>query len=441
MKYRVLLFFLRGLMQIKRFLWWAGYGTARLFSIPFRKVWRALVFVHYKVNYVLKRIGFTGQGSWIFKRDNLQLLILILFLILVIPQTKLYNKVDPNLFGRKTIAYKLFVADAEDYSLEEVSVSLTPAVQSAPSWREGALSNDYGSGLASDLLVYDQELGNVVAGGMAITKPILISGAAVGATTRDKVVNYEVQPGDSLSSIAYNFDVSVATVMWANNLSLRSLLKLGQVIKIPPTTGVMHTIKKGDNLKKIATTYGAKIEDITKFNKLNENGTDLVIGETIMIPNGIMPQSQVVATVPRSTGTVSRRVVPGSTAGASASGFVWPSGVRTITQYYGWSHHGLDIAGPWHTRNYAAKAGTVAVSQCGWNSGYGCYIIIDHGGGVRTLYGHNDELLVSVGDRVSAGQTIGLMGNTGKVRGRTGIHLHFEIQINGVRVNPLGYIR
>jgi murein DD-endopeptidase MepM/ murein hydrolase activator NlpD len=101
----------------------------------------------------------------------------------------------------------------------------------------------------------------------------------------------------------------------------------------------------------------------------------------------------------------------------------------------------LDIAGPFATPTYAAKAGVVEKAQCGWNSGYGCVIIIDHGGGIKTLYGHHSKLLVSAGDHVDAGDTIGLMGNTGNVRGITGIHVHFEVIVGGVRVNPLGYVR
>jgi murein DD-endopeptidase MepM/ murein hydrolase activator NlpD len=68
-------------------------------------------------------------------------------------------------------------------------------------------------------------------------------------------------------------------------------------------------------------------------------------------------------------------------------------------------------------------------------------VVIDHGGGIKTLYGHHSKLLVSPGDQVDTGQTIALMGNTGRVYGRTGIHLHFEIRVNGVRVNPLGYVK
>ena len=194
---------------------------------------------------------------------------------------------------------------------------------------------------------------------------------------------------------------------------------------------------------KIAARYEAKPEEIIKFNRLKEDGTDLIVGELIMIPNGIKPQERALANVPRvSQSAISRLAIPPrSSITPSASGFIWPAASRIITQYFTWKHHGVDIAGPWQTANYAAKAGTVVVSQCGWNSGYGCYIIIDHGGGLRTLYGHNSKLLVFPGDYVEAGQTIALMGNTGRVRGATGVHLHFEVQLNGRRVNPFGYVR
>jgi murein DD-endopeptidase MepM/ murein hydrolase activator NlpD len=265
----------------------------------------------------------------------------------------------------------------------------------------------------------------------------------IAASSRTDVTDYQIEPGDSLSSIAYEFGVSVGTVMWENNLSLRSILKPGMVLKIPPVTGVMHTVKKGDTLKKIASTYDAKVEDIIAFNHLEENGSDLKTGERIVVPNGSRTTVAVAPTKKPiiSQSSVRRPAPPNSLALPSISGFVWPTGSHIITQYYGLKHHALDIGGAWQTPIYATKSGTVVVSQCGWNSGYGCYIIIDHGDGVRSLYGHNSQLLVSVGDYVETGQTIALMGNTGKVRGVTGIHSHFEIQVKGGRVNPLKYVR
>lgn len=185
----------------------------------------------------------------------------------------------------------------------------------------------------------------------------------------------------------------------------------------------------------------AKPEEIIAFNKLSSTA-GLFVGERIMVPGGVKPRSALAVVSGRTTASAQRLAAPPrSLSSPSTRGFVWPSGARNITQYYNFNHHALDIAGPWQTPTYAAKAGRVEFAQCGWNRGYGCYIQIDHGNGVKTLYGHHSVLLVSPGDYVEAGQTIGLMGNTGNVRGVTGIHLHFEIIINGVRVNPLGYIR
>jgi murein DD-endopeptidase MepM/ murein hydrolase activator NlpD len=87
---------------------------------------------------------------------------------------------------------------------------------------------------------------------------------------------------------------------------------------------------------------------------------------------------------------------------------------------------------------FASASGTVTRSQCD-RSGYGCYIVVDHGSSLRTLYGHCDQLYVKVGAVVKQGEAICKMGNTGRVFGPTGIHVHFEVIHNGVKRNPLLY--
>lgn len=443
MKYNVLLNFLRFLVQIKRFFWWLGPALILLMGRFLTPILRFLGFFVYKISYFLKKIGLGSFSELFLKRDSLQFFIFVILLFLVIPQTKIFAQKNNYFPGQKTIAYNLGPQE-ENYGVEQIVSQDVITPQNTPIWKQGSLVSELNNGDSGVVSWKDQDMAGILAGGAAVGRPIIMPGAAIGGK-RQEMLEYIIQPGDSLSGIAYEFGISVQTILWENNITERTTLRLGSKLRIPPTSGVMYTIKKGDTLKKIATNFGAKTEDIVSFNKLKEDGTDLVIGEKIMIPGGVLKVASA-TTKPSSkantTGSSQYYATPaGSKQTPGASGFVWPSGVKYITQYFGWKHYGLDVAGPMNTPNYAAKAGTVEISQCGWNSGYGCYVVINHGGGVKTLYGHNNKLLVSPGDYVEAGQTIGLMGNTGNVRGITGIHLHFEVQINGVKVNPLGYIR
>jgi murein DD-endopeptidase MepM/ murein hydrolase activator NlpD len=123
---------------------------------------------------------------------------------------------------------------------------------------------------------------------------------------------------------------------------------------------------------------------------------------------------------------------------SSGSGFVWPaSGI--VTSGFGWRwgrmHEGLDIAAPSGSPISAATSGTVIYA--GWMGGYGNLVVIDHGGGLATAYGHQSSIAVSSGSQVSQGQTIGYVGSTGH---STGPHLHFEVRVNGSAVDPMGYL-
>ncbi|MBQ7202637.1 MAG: peptidoglycan DD-metalloendopeptidase family protein [Eubacterium sp.] len=132
----------------------------------------------------------------------------------------------------------------------------------------------------------------------------------------------------------------------------------------------------------------------------------------------------------------------GSQGDGSHSGTLsYPTYSRSISAGYpnyssGRYHGGIDFPVPTGTEVHAAAAGKVIVALNLWYS-YGHYIIIDHGNGLSTLYAHNSKLLVGVGDHVSRGQTISLSGSTGN---STGPHVHFEVRINGQRVNPWNYL-
>ena len=131
-----------------------------------------------------------------------------------------------------------------------------------------------------------------------------------------------------------------------------------------------------------------------------------------------------------------------------ADGFCSPVGANwrnIVTSEFGYrkdpftgqtkGHSGMDLAVPTGTSVRAALPGTVTISQ--YSSSYGYYVVIDHGGGLATLYAHNSKLLVSVGQTVNAGDVVSLSGSTGR---STGPHLHFEVRVNGERTDPRSYL-
>lgn len=136
----------------------------------------------------------------------------------------------------------------------------------------------------------------------------------------------------------------------------------------------------------------------------------------------------------------------GGNSGGSSVGtgnLVWPSYCTYITSRQGprvhpitgkyKNHGGTDIGASYGSAIYAADSGKVVSSSDGWNGGWGNYVMIDHGNGMQTLYAHMSSRAVSVGQTVSRGQTIGYVGSTGM---STGPHLHFEMYVNGARIDP-----
>ena len=185
----------------------------------------------------------------------------------------------------------------------------------------------------------------------------------------------------------------------------------------------------------MAKKYKAKEEEISAFNQLAV-GQVLVVGEIIIIPGG-----QIVAPVapPRPALQPLRDVfVPNQVIQPSTGKLLWPvPASRRVTQYYGRYHTGVDIGANYLTPIVAVSDGIVELVQFG-RTGYGYQTIIDHENGYKTRYGHQSQIFVKPGDRVTKGQTIGTVGSTGQ---STGPHLHFEVFVNGRRVNPITYIR
>ena len=122
----------------------------------------------------------------------------------------------------------------------------------------------------------------------------------------------------------------------------------------------------------------------------------------------------------------------------SASGFIWPVNGTVVSGYgmrWGRLHEGIDITASTGTPIWAAAAGTVI--HAGWLGGYGNLVVVDHGNGLATAYAHASAILVAVGQQVAQGETISLVGSTGN---SSGPHLHFEVRVNGIAVDPLLYL-
>lgn len=262
------------------------------------------------------------------------------------------------------------------------------------------------------------------------------TGSSETSSAREGIISYTVENGDTVSGIANKFQVSVNTILWANNLSAYSLIRPGNTLTILPTSGVVHKVKSGETVGKIALQYGVEEKDIFSYNDI-KSANSLVIGQNIIIPGGRKTTTQTaVASKPSTPASVVEKLTTPKKATDSGSSMVWPTEGHRITQYYSWRHTGLDIANKTGTPLYAAEAGTVEYS--GWSNGYGYNVLVNHGGGKKTRYAHASKLYVKVGDKVARGEQIAAMGSTGW---STGPHIHFEVIVNGVKQNPLNYIR
>lgn len=271
----------------------------------------------------------------------------------------------------------------------------------------------------------------------SLVREVTDDGTATQISTkpRDKIEEYQVQPGDTVSGIADKFAIDSDTIRWENNLPSVNSIKPGQSLRILPVPGVSHKVSRGETIYSIARKYSANPQAIVDFpfNTFADNETfALEVGQTLIVPDGKLPNQ-----VPWSPNLATTRRTPDAGAVSATGQFVWPmSGV--MTQRYVWYHKGMDIANSGYPPILAADSGKVIMA--GWpdNTGYGNRILIDHGNGYTTLYAHLSKIYVTVGQTVKRGDTIGQEGSTGR---STGPHLHFEIRKNGVAVDPLGYLK
>lgn len=261
--------------------------------------------------------------------------------------------------------------------------------------------------------------------------PIVENSNAGGA--QNKITDYIVLSGDTLSTIATKFNVSTDTIRYANNITDVDSIAPGDKLVIPPVTGVLHTVAAGETTAGIAKRYNANEALIIAQNNLY--GEDLTVGMKIMVPDGDIPEAPKPVVQTQVASSTKTGGVQGSSQRTIASGqFIFPT-VNAQGYYNGYHYWAIDIPGAYGTPIYAADSGRIVEAQYGWSGGFGNTILLDHGNGYTTRYGHMSSLAV-IGGYVTKGQVIGYMGSTGR---STGTHLHFEIIYNGTQINPCSY--
>lgn len=263
---------------------------------------------------------------------------------------------------------------------------------------------------------------------------------------RQSVLTYTVEAGDSIFSIAKQFNLKPESILWANydyfgdNPTVP--LSIGAKLVIPPTDGILYTWKNGDKLSNIASKYVADESKIISWpsNHLDITDPEITPGSVVMIPGGYREIQSWIQAVEYTSRSGVTRVIAGvggcqapDTGPLGSGGFIWPSANHYISGFDFTSYHkGIDIAAGVGDSVWASDNGTVVYA--GWNdTGYGYMVMIDHNDGYQTLYGHLSAVYVTCGQAIYQGTVLGAAGATGNV---TGPHLHFEVRLNGGFVNP-----
>jgi murein DD-endopeptidase MepM/ murein hydrolase activator NlpD len=266
------------------------------------------------------------------------------------------------------------------------------------------------------------------------TSLMSVSGNEAESSSPDQISVYVVRKGDSIAQIAEMFNVSVNTILMANDMKKGQKLKEGETLLILPISGSEHTVTKGQTIASIAKLYKVDIEDITSYNGIATN-SKLAVGDKLMIPGGDTmkdeggdkPAPNLGASVAKDINYYLRNPIQNL-----IGYFINPVPTGRKTQgLHGPGNRGIDIGAPTGTPIYASAPGAVLAVKTGCKvgykscgGGYGNMVIVQHPNGTKTLYAHMSKVGTRTGDQVNRGEMIGAVGNTGR---STGPHIHFEV--------------
>jgi murein DD-endopeptidase MepM/ murein hydrolase activator NlpD len=276
---------------------------------------------------------------------------------------------------------------------------------------------------------------------------------------RSDIIKYTIAKGDTVIGIAEKFHLKPKTIMFGNVYTLRDdphNLSIGTELNILPVDGYYYRWEAGDGLNGVAKGLNVNPEDIINYplNHLSAatigdySHPNIKPGTMLIIPGGTREYNYtggIEAGVTRSQPAIARVSGEGACGkvvdGAVGLGyFVWPANKHYLSGFDfspDTNHRGIDLAGNTGEPIYAVDAGVIVYS--GWNPyGYGNMVMIDHGNGWQSLYGHMNSISVVCGQSVDMGTTIGTIGSTGR---SSGSHLHFELMHSQYsKVNPWSFL-
>jgi LysM repeat protein len=459
------------LLMLIRLILAFKYALGTVFAILFSPIIKLTRIIFYKVivkGYCAYLAGLRKLGWDRFKGNFFSFLLnhrtvhfVVFFLVMIMLVFNFFSDAGMATAaekGEKTIVYKLITSEfGEDGRggelIVESSSSRNRGVQATGKRLARFTTFDSNPSIATDTR---NQNGPARIFGIMVPEPGVIAEPKIATGTdsfssapegrREEIITYTVKSGDTINGIASRFGVSVNTVLWENNLSSYDIINIGDKLRILPMSGVTHEVESGETLSYISNRYDVGKSKIMEANDIAD-ASRLSIGQELIIPGGEKIRESVSRSSSASSESKSeqksdsglsviRDVVSGDTPSSNNTKMHWPTNGHTITQYYSWRHHGLDVANNIGTPIYSSEAGVVELA--GWSRGYGNNIIVNHGGGKKTRYAHLSAFRCQVGDRVGEGEVIGDMGSTGW---STGPHLHFEVIINSRKLNPLNYIR
>ncbi|MBI5530405.1 MAG: LysM peptidoglycan-binding domain-containing protein, partial [Candidatus Doudnabacteria bacterium] len=374
---KLLLVIFKIAVSVKRMLFFAAIKAILPFKLLAKVLLWPFVLWGYKI-YLLYRPG--AKASFVAGLNRYLGFILMLgiaAIVVLMNLTGTYAEAASLAEGKESLLSSLIGEEEQEEFIEE---TILPLESGAGFKKIGYLDEEASLGpgpvkpITSEGAVEEEDiLAGLTEDQSALVKPIIPVTAST-PVSRQSIEEYVVREGDIIGNIAEKMGVSIATILWENNLSSRSIIKPGDKLKILPVSGISYKVKKGDTLSGIAKKYKTDDDKIIETNNLTD-AADIAIGQILILPDASPlpvyhpPISSSYAFLKKYSPVIQ-----------SLGELLWPTRTHRLSQYYNWRHHAVDINGEFGDPIWAAEAGTVESVIYG-RYGYGYHIIINHGNG------------------------------------------------------------